>query len=182
MKSKFKRNNKVQSKHYGRGTVVKVKSDKTITYPVEVGFDESGLIRYYTRDGKYTVDEVSDKDITLVSNVSSESIFVYEDIALSKEVFEAAIPILENNTVLNISKLPFRVGSRVQHRTIEEIKGEIVRILDNGADYPVLILWDKDKNAVGLFNHEGTPYSISTDIQGKSWSKDEDPTVNLIQY
>lgn len=154
MKSKFKRKDKVQSVHYGQGTVVKVESDQAMHYPVKVVFGtiKDGLVRYYTRDGKYTVNEISDKDITKLTEIAVDT-----------------------------AKLPFRVGSRVQHRTIEEIKGEIVRILDNGADYPVLILWDKDKNAVGLFNHEGTPYSISTDIQGKSWSKDEDPTVNLIQ-
>lgn len=98
MKSQFKRKDKVQSVHYGQGTVIKVTADQTITYPVKVVFGtiKDGLVRWYTRDGKYTVNETSDKDITLVTDVTSESIFVYEDIALSKEVFEAAMPTLEN--------------------------------------------------------------------------------------
>lgn len=161
MKSNFKRNNKVQSKHYGRGTVVKVKSDKTITYPVEVGFDESGLIRYFTRDGKYAVDETSDKDITLVSNVDAE-----------------------NNTVLNLSQSKFRVGSRVKHRKpdVNISTGEVVAILDNGADYPVLILWDFHRNVKGLFKYGEVEHSISTDLQGKRWSSDAEPIIDLIQY
>jgi hypothetical protein len=160
MKSQFKRKDKVQSVHYGQGTVVKVTADQTITYPVKVVFGtiKDGLVRWYTRDGKYTIDETSDKDITLAACVTTE-----------------------NNTVLNLNYSKFRVGSRVKHRT-EIIYGEVVAILNNGAEYPVLILWDFHKNEEGLFKHGDLKYSLSTDWQGKAWSSDADPIVNLIQY
>jgi flagellar basal body rod protein FlgG len=159
MKSQFKRKDKVQSVHYGQGTVIKVESDQTNPYPVMVlfGTTRDGVVRYYTRDGKYDINEKSDKDITLVT------------------------PTSENNTVLSLNYSEFRVGSRVQHR-ITGVIGEVIALLNNGAEYPVLILWDFHKNAQGLFRYGKLQYSISTDWQGKRWSSDVKPIVNLTQY
>jgi hypothetical protein len=76
MKSQFKRKDKVQSNYYGQGTVLKVNPDQNIDYPVKVIFGKikDGLIRYFTRDGKYTKDEMSSKDICLVNETKINTV------------------------------------------------------------------------------------------------------------
>jgi hypothetical protein len=73
MGRQFKRGDKVQSIYCGLGVVVKVNPDPTVPYPVKVVFatPKEGIVPYYTRDGKYELNEESDKDITLRTKINT---------------------------------------------------------------------------------------------------------------